>query len=123
MSTFTKIAADLAIKTAGEFTDDLGEYVTNDGIRINTKGKYIANEDGSVRPKTWVDKAKETGSNAWDKVKEIGKSSWGKVKGAGSSVYGAAKKHPIIAALTALGVPGLAAGGYYLTHRDKGDDE
>lgn len=98
MNTFTKIAADMVLKTAGKDDEWWDSY--------NNK-PY----DAPMYEK------------AYNKVKETATLGKNHAIGLGRKALSAVKKHPVIAALTALGVPGLAAGGYYLTHRDKGDDE
>lgn len=114
MTTFTKIAAELACKTAEIEINTDGTATLSDGTVIRLDGE-----------KAGFPKLK--GANLFDrakvKVKPYVKDGLDKLKSGSSAVLSAAKKHPIIAGLTALGVPGLAAGGYYLTHRDKGDDE
>ena len=145
MLNFTKLAAELAIETA-EFNKEASRNKKrerfrrlqrnngskNTGIGTGT-GTGLVNDmaveaktpslsyagpkkEPSLRDKfrAWkIDTQRDLSyqlNRALNKIKETGKSGWGAVK-----------KHPVLAGLTALGIPGLAAGGYYLTHRDNND--
>ena len=145
MMNFTKLAAELAIETA-EFNKEASRNKNKDRFRRmqrNNSSKNVGTstsansglvENAAVETKkpslSYAGPKKEPSLRdkfrAWkidtgrDLSYQLNKA-WNAVKGTGKRGWGAVRKHPVLAGLTALGVPGLAAGGYYLTHRDRND--
>lgn len=91
MNSFTKIAANLAIKTAAE---------------AENAAKAAEDAEGFF-------------SRNWNKLKDSSKRGWARTKDLAGKGGALIKRHPVLAALTALGLTGTgAAGGYYLGRRN-----